>query len=204
MEWLAIKTVLSGVFSGIGSFLSKMVTFFTTKPGVYFLIVAVAVGAYWFSGHQGYKRGVAETVAADRIATAEATAAAYKDGLVRQQHLDKAISTIAFKAGVEQGKAQAKTVTIIKRIPIYVSAETDRAYPLPCGVYRVLRAAADHGADPATVALPAGKVDADTCPLTASDVAANGTAIDGLYFEAVAQIIGLQDLVKKLAAEIEQ
>lgn len=204
MEWVAIKLLFSGIFGAIGRFLSAALTFLTTKPGVYILIAAIAVGAYWYSGHEGYKRGVAETVAADRIATAEATAAAYKAGLLRQQKLDKAISTISFNAGVEKGKTQAKTIVLIRKVPVYVTAETDRSFPMPCGLYRVLRAAADNGADPATIAIPAGLVDADSCPFTASDVAENGVAIAGDDFQLRAQITGLQNLVKELAAEIEQ
>lgn len=203
MEWVAIKLLFSGIFGAIGRFLSAALTFLTTKPGVYILMAGIAVGAYWYSGHEGYKRGVAETVTADRIATAEATTAAYKAGLLRQQHLDKAISTIAYKTGVEKGKAQATTIYITKRIPIHVTPETDRTFPMPCGLILQHDAAA-LGVPAETLTNSAGLVDGAACPITASALSEVIVKNYGLYHEAEVQIDGLQDLVRKLAAEIEQ
>jgi hypothetical protein len=191
---IAIKAFFSGLFAYVGALL----TFLTTKPGVYLLMAGVAVGAYWYSGHEGYKRGVSESVAAATLAQARAEVAALDRGKKLQASIDAAMADEAFAAGVQDGNARTKTTTITKEIPVYVTVETDRNFPVPCGVYRVLNAA-NSGTDPATIDLPPGLSDDAACPIAASDIAALGVTVAGLYHQAEAKVIGLQALARTLA-----
>lgn len=196
--------ILSGVWSGLTSAVSSVFTFLTTTPGVYLLIAGIAAGAYWYSGHEGYARGVADTVASDKIAQAQAEAAAAKHGMVIQADLDKAMAQDAFAFGQASAKAQTEFVFLTKEVPSYVSPETDARYPVPCGLYRVLRAAGEGSADPTSVDLPAGLTDGDACPIAASDLADLGVAWASLYRKATAQIGGLQALARDLAKAAAQ
>lgn len=193
--------IVKMLFSGLLGYLGALLSFLTTKPGVYVLIAAVAVGAYWYSGNQGYKRGVEVTESAAKLRQAAAETAAFKKGRADQAALDHGVIAAADKAGFARGKAEAKTRYITKRIPEYVTAETDRLFPVPCGSYRLLNAAAD-SADPATISLPPGLVDGDACPLSASDLADHGVAGAGAYHVLEAQVTGLQDLARSLAAAV--
>ena len=64
------------------------------------------------------------------------------------------------------------TRTIIKEIPVHVSARSDTRYPLPYGVVRVYDAAI-LGAAPSTLSLPAGRTDDSAARITASALAEN-------------------------------
>lgn len=201
----AIGPIFSIIFGGIGSFLKAALTFLTTKPGVYILMAGIAVGAYWWSGHQGYARGVADTVTAQKLIQARAVALAEEMATAQQAEIDKALAADAYKFGLAEGKVQAKTITLTKEVPVYVTQTTDNRYPVPCGLYRVMRAAADGAdADPSTVDLPPGLADGDACPITASDIASLSVQWAGLYHKATAQIAGLQELVRALAKEAAQ
>lgn len=205
IAWTAIKLFLGPIFSGIGSFISAAFTFLTTAPGVYILMAGIAVGAYWYSGHEGYKHGAVDTVAAQKLEEAVAVQAAYKIGIKNQADLDKSEAADAYTFGVAEGKATAKTVTLTKEIPTYVTIETDGKFAVPCGLFRVWRAAeSGDGADPSTISLPPGLTDADACPIAASDLADNIVAVTGLYHVAEAQIIGLQALAHTLVDAVSK
>ena len=60
--------------------------------------------------------------------------------------------------------------TTIKKVPVYVTRETDARFPVPCGFVRLHDAAA-LGADPDTVPNPPGKSDGDACEIASSAVA---------------------------------
>lgn len=200
MLLLAAKAFFSGMFAYLGAAL----TFLTTKPGVYILMAGIAAGAYWYSGHEGYKRAKADDKAAYALSMAQAMTLAADNARKEQASLDRDVAADAEAAALARGKADARTIIITKEIPKYVTVEVDRTFPVPCSLYRVLRAAADHGADPATVRLPAGLTDDSACPIAASDIAENGVAIDGLYYDATAQIAGLQALVRTLAESVSK
>jgi len=194
-----------GLFSGIGRFISAAFTFLTTKPGVYLLMAAIAVGAYWYSGHEGYKRAQADDKAAYALMVAQAETVAATKARADQITVDTGIMAAAEKAAFARGKAQSRTIVLTKEIPTYVTVQTDRDFPVPCGLYRVLHAAASGpDEDPAAVNLPAGLADGDACPIAVSDLASLGVAWAGLYHQAVAQIGGLQDLARTLKEAAEK
>lgn len=191
--WNVIRAIIGGVF-----------TFLTTKPGVYVLAAGLAFGTIWYANDLGYHSGLKVARAEQELAVAQAQAEAHRLGMEAQRRMDANVIAAADAAGFARGKAQAHTVTITREVPKYVTVEIDRKFPVPCGLYRLLRAAqAGSGTDPASVSLPPGLSDGDACPLTASDLANNGIAVAGLYHEAEAQIGGLQDLARALKATIE-
>jgi len=86
-----------------------------------------------------------------------------------------------------------KGETIVKEVPVYVSAETDRRFPLPRGFVRVLDAAAA-GEPPAAAA----ESDGQASPVVASAAAAT---VAGNYAECRRwreQVIGWQEFYEGL------
>lgn len=95
-----------------------------------------------------------------------------KDNAAEQQ---EAADQIKYAVDAEAAEARARRAEIalanMQRIASYVSPETDRLFPLPCGFVRLHDAGA-RGLDVAAVSLPAGKTDGDRCEVTTSFAAA--------------------------------
>lgn len=98
---------------------------------------------------------------------ANAAAAAAHAAAAHQAAADK----ITHDQDVANAEAHQKIVTvtqhIIQKVPTYVTPETDKRFPLPCGFVRLHDAAAD-GVEPAAVPFPAGYADGQQCPVAAS------------------------------------
>lgn len=187
---------------GVGKkIISGLFTFFTTKPGVYVGIMLLLISSGWWLHHSGVAQGKREQQQQDIIVEAQARAAAIAGALVKQRFVDQGLITAADHAGFLRGKAQARTITLTKEVTKYVTAETDRAFPVPCGVVRLHDAAA-LGVAAADLGNPAGLADGDPCSVKASDLAATVIGNYGLYHEAEAQIAGLQDLARTLKAAL--
>lgn len=88
-----------------------------------------------------------------------------------QADADKITHDLDVKDAEARQKIVEKTVTIIRKVPKYVTPETDARFPLPCGFIR-LHDAATSGADPATIPLGPGESDAAPCSTKASEAAA--------------------------------
>ena len=194
--------ILSMLWGGLSKFIGAAFTFFTTKPGVYIGVALLVIAAFWFTDHRAFNRGIATQQALDTKLRLIAEQDAYVKGLAFQQRTDKNLADIQFTAGEAKGREEAKTVTIIKRIPQYVSVETDRNFPMPCGLLRLHDAAA-LGIPAETVSLPAGYTDEKPCPVKASVLADIVVENYGLYHVAETQIKGLQDLARSLKFAIE-
>lgn len=192
---------LLSFLGGAKSFLSAAFTFLTTKPGVYLLIAGLAAGAYWWSGHQGYNRGVAQERSDEALRLADARTKAAAEGARVQHALDQGVSSAATKTATATAKAVIRTITITKEIPHYVTVEVDRSFPLPCSLIRVHDAAA-LGVDPQTLDNPSGLADGAACPVKASDLAETINENYGLDHQKDAQILGLQELVKTLDQQL--
>jgi hypothetical protein len=78
------------------------------------------------------------------------------------------------KYGAADQQIMYVTQTVLKEIPIHVTAETDRKYPVPYGTIRVLDAEV-LGVDPNSLALPSGAGDGDTAPVANSVLAGTTT-----------------------------
>jgi hypothetical protein len=129
------------------------------------LLIGAAGG--WYATRVFYQREIAQTA----LAQAQAVIDAGDKARAAQTAADK----ITHDADVKNAKAHQQIVTvtntIIRKVPSYVTAQTDSAFPLPCGFIRLHDAAAGD-IDPATVPLPAGKSDGDRCDVAASAAAA--------------------------------
>lgn len=194
--------ILSLVWGSLSKFFGAAFTFLTTKPGVYVLIAVLAVGSLWYSNHRGYERAKTEDAAAAKLAIAKAEKLAADQARKDQIRLDAGMAAASERTIVLREKAKTITLTITKEIPTYVTVEVDRAFPLPCGLFRLHDAAA-LGVAPQAISLPTGFTDEVACEVKASVLSDIIVENYGLYHEAEAQIIGLQELAKTLKATIE-
>lgn len=105
------------------------------------------------------------------------------------------INTAAAAHDVQvQTQIRYVTRTQVKEVPIYVSAQTDRSYPLPIGLVRLHDAAA-LGLDVSAVPDSAGRADDAAAATKASEF---GQAIAGNYGECradQARLTALQDWI---------
>jgi hypothetical protein len=153
---------------------------------VYILILAA--GASFAMGWrvESWRQGAAETKAAiHTIHTVQAqgqinTAAAAKDAEV-------------------QTSIRYITKTLIEKVPVYVSPETDRRFPLPVGLVRVHDAAV-LGVDLSSVPDPAGRADDAASGVEASTLAAIVAGNYGACRADQARLSGLQGWVAAQAS----
>lgn len=89
--------------------------------------------------------------------------------------IQKAADKITLNAAIAEAKAQAavtaRTITLTKEIPVYVTAEAERRACVPVGVVRLLDAFA-LGVDPATLSGAAADADDACAPIKAADFSA--------------------------------
>lgn len=146
------------------------------------LLLALALAGVGFAAGwqvQGWRHGAADTKAA--IHTVQVT---------RQQG---AISmAVAAKDAAVQTEIRWRTKTLIEKVPTYVTAETDRRFPLSTGLVRLHDAAA-LGEDVALVTDPAGKPDDQASAVEASDLARTVSENYGECRADAARLIALQD-----------
>lgn len=138
----------------------------------YMLYIKIAGAVLAFAAIFGSGMWLEGTIKDKTILTMQRDAAnavvkAQNDAEAHQAAADK----ITHDQDVANATAHQKIVTvtqhIIQKVPVYVTAQTDNLFPLPCGFIRLHDAAAS-GTDPAAVPIPAGKSDADKCDVTAS------------------------------------
>lgn len=92
-----------------------------------------------------------------------------------------------------------QVIANLRKVSQYVSPETDKHFPLPCGFVRLHDAGAN-GIEPAAVPLPAGKTDGDECPVTPSAAASIIQSNYGLALGWKAEVDGWWDWYAKQAA----
>jgi hypothetical protein len=175
--------LLLPVLSAAWNFAKGAFAFCTKPPGSY-LATAAALALALFAAHAiGYARGTEDANAAHKAADARARqAAAAANG-----ELETALAKLNGKIVVDYGAAITRTVyltkTIVEKVPRYVSPQTDRDFPLPCGLVRV-HDAGILGADPAVLAAAGCEADDRPAPATASAFSENDAQWAG-YCHAV-------------------
>jgi hypothetical protein len=132
------------------------------------LLASAAVGAL-LAGYITY-RVEESAVLRLQVAGQEAIIKAQNSAKAEQAQADKITHDNDVLNALAHQKIVTNTVHILQKVPVYVSAQTDSAFPLNCGWLRLHDAAAS-GADPATISLPTGKSDTDICPVAASTAA---------------------------------
>lgn len=90
--------------------------------------------------------------------------------------------------------------TIVKEVPVYVTANADAACTVPAGFVQLHDAAASGYPLPGV----AGDPDAPAPGITLSDVAETTAANYAIHHATVAQVIGLQQLATQLQAALRQ
>lgn len=105
---------------------------------------------------------------------------------------DRLIRAAEARAAAAMGQVRIETRTIIQKVPVYVTPEIDRRYPLPCGFVRVHNAAAERK-PVSEVTVPGCKSDGAPAPLAVSDAARVIADNYGAYHEQSEQLKGLQE-----------
>lgn len=192
--FLALPALL---WSGLGKLFMGLFNFFTTKPGCYLGIALLVLAAFWYTDHRAYQRGYDVHAQEEAGRIADAQLAAYQAGIERQKGLQRGLMAAAWRAGWLRGKAKANTITLTKEVPVYVTAETDRLFPVPCGLLRVHDAAAQ-GVTAASLGDRGCGPDGAPSLVKASELGQLIVENYGLDHEKDATILGLQDVVRTL------
>jgi len=153
------------------------------------LAIATAIGFASGAGSTWWLR--------DQMAANAKVSAARKDTkaaikvIAKTDKAARVTESVGARTEARQAAVRIVYRDIIREVPVYVSPETDRRYPLPVGFVRVLDRAA--AGSEAAVAPPAGEPFDSPSDVTASDAA--GTLVDwaGAYYACRTQVIGLLD-----------
>lgn len=160
---------------------------FLISPLARYLGIALAVLALLFGvHHHGFNKGLAR----ERAAEAARLERARKDVARREAKAVQITDDVARKSEAHQVEIRWRTITTIREVPKYVTAETDRSYPIPVGLVRVHDAAA-RGLDPSAVPDPSGLPDDAPSGVTAS---ALGASIASNYGSCLADLERFRDL----------
>lgn len=149
----------------------------------------IAIGAAWGMHHWdqvAYLQLSQSIVVANEKAIIQAVS--------KQKSADQITAAVEMINLQKQQQVEVVTKTIIRKVPIYVTPQIDIKYPMPCGLVRLLDAAAS-GADPDSTPNPSSLADDATCPVTASDAARVIAENYGQYRSVATQLAGLQDWV---------
>jgi hypothetical protein len=172
-------SILLPFLAGAWNVVRGLFSFCTKPPGSWLAAAALIATAVWFAHARGLAQGKADVEAAQKKALAADTAA--------NAELAAALSGLNVKIAADYGEEQTRAVyltrTIVERIPVHVSSETDRRYPLPCGLVR-MHDAAFLAADPARLSAAGCEADDEPAPATASAFSRNDAEWAG-YCHAV-------------------
>ena len=153
------------------------------------LLVSCAIGA--LIGSAGTWRVRDMMAAESKLAAERANTKAAVRVIAKTDKAAKITATVSAKTEAAQARTRIIYRDIIREVPVYVTPETDRRYPLPVGFVRVLDRAA-RGPE-AALADAAGEFDDRPSDVAASDAA--GTLVDwaGAYYACRTQVTGLLD-----------
>ena len=145
-------------------------------------VVALLAGVHHHGVTQGRDR--------ERAAQAARLDRARKDVVRREAVADAITAVVARKSEARQAEIRWRTITTIREVPVYVTAETDRRFPVPVGLVRVHDAAA-RGLSPTEVPDPAGRPDDAPSGIAAS---AFGETLAANYGSCLADLERFRDL----------
>ena len=174
------------LLSGAWSFLRGCFQFCAKPPGSYLAAAALTAFVIWFAHAQGVAKGRADAQAEQKQEEAHAAAVDAAANAQLTTALSKLNVKIAADYGAEETRAVYLTRTIVERIPDHVTPETDRNYPLPCGLVR-LHDSGILAADPAALAATGCEADDEPAPASASAFSRNDAEWAGYCHEVEAQ-----------------
>lgn len=167
---MSILAILSLLWGGAKTAASAVFSFVSKPPGTYIACGLALVAGIWWWGHHEYLRGVTDNESAHQAAQA-----------VVAQEIALANIALSDDAAASSAKALNDMVAADKHLDdllalqlsevfTHVTPETDKHYPLPCGLIRMWDAGA-LAVDPAS--LPAAQCGPDdaVAPTKASDLA---------------------------------
>ncbi|HHA2639024.1 TPA: hypothetical protein ACOEOP_000960 [Stenotrophomonas maltophilia] len=162
------------------------------------LAALVLATAGLFSCQQG--RVSRATAALDKANRALATANAEKSDLAGKLELAQGTTRVVTEYVDRVQLVRERGTTIVKEVPVYVTATADAACAVPVGFVHIHDAAAS--GDPA--AGPAGDPDAPAAGVALSAVAETVAGNYTTCHATAAQVVALQDLARRLQAELER
>jgi len=119
--------------------------------------------------------------------------------IVRSAKADTITQATGERSSAAVTQIRYVTRTQIEKVPVYVTAETDRRYPLPWGAVRLYDASV-LGLDPSALPNPAGEPDDAPSTVAASAFATVATGNNGQCLEDRQRLIDLQQWVRDEAA----
>lgn len=155
----------------------------------FILLLIVTIGAY--VGIQNARLNSAE----DRAQLAEGAKANLQSELAEARGNVRVVTRYVDRVQV----VRERGATIMKEVPVYVTAEADARCPVPVGFVRVHDAAAQN----LPLHRPAGDPDAPAPGVTLSAVAGTVAGNYQQCHEVREQLIGLQDYVQRLQARAQ-
>jgi len=160
---------------------------FFTGPVGRWIALALAVLALLAGVHH---HGVTQGRDREKAAQAARMERARKDVVRREAKADAITADVGKKSEARQAEIRWRTITTIREVPVYVTAETDRRFAIPVGLVRVHDAAA-RGVSPAEVPDPAGRPDDAPSGVAAS---ALGEILAANYGSCLADLERFRDL----------
>lgn len=151
------------------------------------LLVSCAIGALIGSAGTWRVRDMME--AEGRLRAERANTKAAVRVIAKTQTAAKITESVGARTEAAQARTRIVYRDIIREVPVYVSPETDRRYPLPVGFVRVLDAAAGQ------TTVPDGPRQSDDDPSAVTASVAAGVLTDwaGMYYACRAQVVGWND-----------
>lgn len=153
-----------------------------------------ASGAAWATHHW-------DGLAYERLKNSQQAAVivAQQQAIALRAAQDKKSHDVDVANATAQQKIVTRTVEIVRKVPVYVSPETDKHFPLPCGFVRLHDAAA-LGTEPDAIPNPAGKSDDSACEVTASQAASIIAENYGTANATAQRLKSLEDWVEAMEA----
>ena len=186
-----MPTFLSNVFSAASTFLGGVQTY----------LIVGALSGLLSAGVSGYVvyRVELSTINGLKASAAVSAQKATIVALDKQKSLDAATQAAAIAEAASQVKVETVTRVITKEIPAHVTPQQDSHECVTFGFVRVLYAA-ERGADPDSLALPASESDDACTAIKLSDLAASLATDYGVSLENSEQLNALIANVKQTDA----
>lgn len=157
------------------------------RLGIAAAILALLGGLWGLVAIRGRQRDQARAEAAQWRSAADGYKAAWQHERQAYAISDKAASAFAQASQ----RVEVQTRTLVQKVPIYVTPETDARCFVPVGLVRVWNAAAT-GSDPGAVPIPAGLADGDASGIACSELASDIATAFGDARQNTEQLKALQ------------
>jgi hypothetical protein len=163
------------------------------------IMLAIASGSFW-AGWDWRDARAARDRNADIVATFEESQRQAKIAMDAVQIADGITLAYGVQAAKAERLIQTRTVTLIRKVPEYVSPAIDAATVIPWGFVRFFDAGWAGAADPATVPIAPGQSDSTASDVRLSEIATVSATNAGACYENAGHIEALQGWVRDIKA----